>query len=265
MMMHPRGQIIPVLLSGGTGSRLWPLSRETYPKQLLSVLGEKTLRRQTALPVAGPSLFADPMVIANAEHRFVIGEQLRAVGISNPAIVLEPFGRNTAPAVAIAHLLASETDPDAVILVLPVDHWVRDHAAFRAAVSSGLKAARHGRFVLFGLRPTAPATRFGYIRMGDGSEAIPDVRDVAGFVEKPDLAMVERFLACSEHLWNSGIFLLPARAFIDELEMRAPEVLAACRESLAGATRDLDFLRLEQSGVETRPSHSIGYHIMAKN
>jgi mannose-1-phosphate guanylyltransferase/mannose-1-phosphate guanylyltransferase/mannose-6-phosphate isomerase len=195
MMMQPRGRIIPVLLSGGTGSRLWPLSRETYPKQLLSLLGEKTLLQQTALRVADTSLFADPMVIANAEHRFAIGEQLRAVGISNPAIVLEPFGRNTAPAVAIAALLASESDPDAVILAMPVDHWVRDHAAFRAAVSSGLKAARHGRFVLFGLRPTAPATRFGYIRMGDGSAAAPDVRDVAGFVEKPDLAMVERFLA----------------------------------------------------------------------
>jgi mannose-1-phosphate guanylyltransferase/mannose-1-phosphate guanylyltransferase/mannose-6-phosphate isomerase len=264
MMMQPHGRIIPVLLSGGPGSRLWPLSRETYPKQLLSLLDEKTLLQQTALRVADTSLFSDPMVIANAEHRFAIGEQLRAVGVSNPAIVLEPFGRNTAPAVAIAALLASEADPDAVILAMPVDHWVRDHAAFRAAVSSGLKAARHGRFVLFGLRPTAPATRFGYIRMGDGSAATPDVRDVAGFVEKPDLTMVERFLACSEHLWNSGIFLLPARAFIDELEKRAPEVLAACRESLAGATRDLDFLRLEQRAFERSPSISIDYAIMEK-
>src|SRR3982074_859287 len=204
MMMQPRGRAIPVRLSGGTGRGFWPLSRETYPKQLLSLLDEKTLLQQTALRVADPLLFTNPMVIANAEHRFVIGEQLRAVGVSDPTIVLEPFGRNTAPAVATAAILASETDPNAVILVLPVDHWVRDHAAFRAAVSSGLKAARHGRFVLFGLRPTAPATRFGYIRMGDGSEASPDVRDVAGFVEKPDLAMVERFLACSEHLWNSG-------------------------------------------------------------
>jgi mannose-1-phosphate guanylyltransferase len=165
-MMQAHGRIVPVLLSGGTGSRLWPLSRETYPKQLLSLLDDKTLLQQTALRVADPGLFAEPMVIANAEHRFVIGEQLRAVGISDPTIVLEPFGRNTVPAVAIAALLASEADPEAVILVLPVDHWVRNHAAFRAAISSGLAAARHGRFVLFGLRPTAPATRFGYIRMG---------------------------------------------------------------------------------------------------
>src|SRR5260370_12754125 len=221
-MMQAHGRIVPVLLSGGTGSRLWPLSRETYRKQLLSLLDDKTMLQQPALRVADTSVFADPVVIANAEHRFAIGEQLRAVGISDPTIVLEPFGRNTAPAVAIAALLASEVDPDAVILAMPVDHWVRDHAAFRAAVSSGLTAARHGKFVLFGLRPTSPATRFGYIRMGDGSAVAPDVRDVAGFVEKPDLAGVERFLACNEHLWNSGIFLLPARLLIEELEVRAP-------------------------------------------
>jgi mannose-1-phosphate guanylyltransferase/mannose-6-phosphate isomerase len=263
-MTQALGRIVPVLLSGGTGSRLWPISRETYPKQLLSLLGEKTLLQQTALRVADPSLFADPMVIANAEHRFAIGEQLRAVGIADPTIVLEPFGRNTAPAVAIAALLASEADPDAVILVMPVDHWVRDHAAFRAAVSTGLAAALHGRFVLFGQCPTAPAPQFGYIRMGNGSAAAPDVREVAGFVEKPDVAMVERLLVCSEHLWNSGIFLLPAQLFIDELEMRAPDVLAACRESLAGATRDLDFLRLEESAFELCPSISIDYAIMEK-
>ena len=263
-MMQAHGRIVPVLLSGGTGSRLWPLSRETYPKQLLSLLGEKTLLQQTALRVAEPSLFADPMVIANAEHRFVIGEQLRAAGISESTIVLEPFGRNTAPAVAIAALLAIESDPDALILVMPVDHWVRDEVTFRAAVSTGLTAARHGRFVLFGQRPTAPATRFGYIHMGNGFADSADVRDVAGFVEKPDLVMVERLLACSEHLWNSGIFLLPARLFIDELEMHAPDVLAACRGSLAGATHDLDFLRLEESAFEPCPSISIDYAIMEK-
>ena len=136
----PQGRIVPVLLSGGTGSRLWPLSRETYPKQLLSLLGENTLLQQTALRVDDRALFSDPVVIANAEHRFAIGEQLRAVGVAHPTIVLEPFGRNTAPAVAVAALLASETDPDAVILAMPVDHWVRDHAAFRAGDIDG----RHG-------------------------------------------------------------------------------------------------------------------------
>jgi mannose-1-phosphate guanylyltransferase/mannose-1-phosphate guanylyltransferase/mannose-6-phosphate isomerase len=258
-MTGPRGRIVPVLLSGGTGSRLWPLSRETYPKQLLSLLGEKTLLQQTALRVADPSLFTTPMVIANVEHRFVIGEQLRAVGMSDPTIVLEPSGRNTAPAVAVAALLASEADPDALILVMPVDHWVRDHAAFRAAVSTGLTAARHGRFVLFGLRPTEPATGFGYIHMGDGLAAAPDVRDVAGFVEKPDLTVVERYLACNEHLWNSGIFLLPARQFIDELAQREPGILEICRQAVADATRDLDFLRLDEVAFATCPSISIDY------
>ena len=263
-MMQTHGRIVPVLLSGGTGSRLWPLSRETYPKQLLSLLDDKTLLQQTALRVADPSLFADPVVVANAEHRFAIGEQLRAVGIADSTIVLEPLGRNTAPAVAIAALLAIESDPDAVILAMPVDHWVPDHVAFRSAVSTGLMAARHGRFVLFGQRPTVPATRFGYIRMGNGLAAMPDVHDVAAFVEKPDRAMVERLLACNEHLWNSGIFLLPARVFLDELEMLAPDVLAACRGSLAGATSDLDFLRLEQRAFEACPSISIDYAVMEK-
>jgi len=264
MMMHARSRIIPVLLSGGTGSRLWPLSRETYPKQLLSLLDEKTLLQQTALRVADASLFANPMVIANAEHRFAIGEQLRAVGISDPIIVLEPVGRNTAPAVAIAALLASEADPDALILVMPADHWLPDHAAFRAAISAGLKAAQRGRLVLFGLRPAAPETRFGYIHRGEGFADVPDVHEVAGFVEKPDRAAVERLLAADNHLWNSGIFLLPAKLFIDELETHAPDVLAACRRSLAGATRDLDFLRLEESAFEASPSISIDYAVMEK-
>jgi mannose-1-phosphate guanylyltransferase/mannose-6-phosphate isomerase len=263
-MMTAHGRIVPVLLSGGTGSRLWPLSREACPKQLLSLLGEQTMLQQTALRVADPLLFSPPIVVANAEHRFAIGEQLRAAGISDPTIVLEPFGRNTAPAVAIAALLASEADSDAVILAMPVDHWVRDPAAFRAAVATGLTAARHGRFVLFGQRPTESATRFGYIRAGEGFASIPDVCDVVNFVEKPNLAMVERLLACDEHLWNSGIFLLPARAFIDELEMRAPNVLEACRRTLAAATRDLDFLRLEERAFETCPSISIDYAIMEK-
>ena len=263
-IIEPRGRIVPVLLSGGTGSRLWPLSRETYPKQLLSLLGDNTLLQQTALRVDDRTLFTDPVVIANAEHRFAIGEQLRAVGIERPNIVLEPFGRNTAPAVAIAALLAGERDPDAVILAMPVDHWVHDHAAFRAAISAGITAARYGRFVLFGVRPSSAATGFGYIRIGDELEAAPHIRSVASFIEKPDLVTVERLLACDEHVWNSGIFLLPARKFIDELAKRAPEILAACRNALAGARRDLDFLRLDARAFEACPSISIDYAIMEK-
>lgn len=262
--IEPRGRIVPVLLSGGAGSRLWPLSRETYPKQLLSLLGENTLLQQTALRVDDRLLFTEPLVLANAEHRFAIGEQLRAVGVADPTIVLEPCGRNTAPAVAVAALLASERDPDALILVMPVDHWVRDRAAFRTAISAGIKGARYGRFVLFGVRPSGPETGFGYIRMGSELETASPIRNVAGFVEKPDLVVVERLLACDEHVWNSGIFLLPARRFIDELAHREPDVLAACRNALAGATRDLDFLRLDAQAFEACPSISIDYAIMEK-
>jgi len=261
---RPHGRIIPVLLSGGTGSRLWPLSRETCPKQLLSLLGEKTLLQQTALRVADPLLFSSPMVIANAEHRFAIAEQLRAVGISDPAMVLEPFGRNTAPAVATAALLAGELDPDAIILVMPVDHWVGDHAAFRSAVSSGLAAARAGKFVMFGLRPTHPATGYGYIHKGEAVVALPEVHGVDAFVEKPDLATAEQFLGGNTHLWNSGIFLLPIRPLIDQLGRHAPDVLAACRQALAGATRDLDFFRLEATAFKACPSISIDYAVMEK-
>ena len=152
-MTEPRGRIVPVLLSGGTGSRLWPLSRETCPKQLLSLLGENTLLQQTALRSTDRTLFADPVVIANAEHRFAIGEQLRAVGVAHPTIVLEPFGRNTAPAVAVAALLAGEADPDAVILAMPVDHWVRDHAAFRAAISRASRQPGTGGSSCLGCGP----------------------------------------------------------------------------------------------------------------
>lgn len=263
-MKQRQRRITPVLLSGGTGSRLWPLSRETYPKQLLSLLGEKTLLQQTAQRVADPSIFGDAIVVASAEHRFAIAEQLRAIGVANPTMVLEPFGRNTAPAVAIAALIASDSDPEAIILAMPVDHWVPDAKAFRAAVEVGMTAAMAGKFVLFGLRPTAPMTGFGYIRFGDQLDAAPGVHDVAGFVEKPNLVTAERLLAANDHLWNSGIFLLPARLLIEELARLAPDVLAACRAALADATRDLDFLRLDENAFKACPSISLDYAVMEK-
>lgn len=263
-MTKRQGGIIPVLLSGGTGSRLWPLSRETYPKQLLSLLGEKTLLQQTVQRVADPSIFDRAIVVASAEHRFAIAEQLRAIGAADSAMVLEPFGKNTAPAIAIAALVASETNPDAIILAMPVDHWVPDTGAFRAAVTLGMAAAMSGRFVLFGLRPTAPTTGFGYIRFGNQLGAASGVHHVAGFVEKPDLVAAGQLLATNDHLWNSGIFLLPVRLLIEELARLAPDVLAACRAALAGATRDLDFLRLEEDAFRACPSVSIDYAVMEK-
>lgn len=263
-MTKQQRRIIPVLLSGGSGSRLWPLSREAYPKQLLSLLGERTLLQQTAQRVADPSIFDNAIVVASAEHRFAIAEQLHAAGMSAPTIVLEPFGRNTAPAIAIAALVASETDPDAFILAMPVDHWVSDAAAFRAAVVAGMPAAINGKLVVFGLRPAAPATGYGYIRFGGELEAAPGIQEVDGFLEKPDLATAERLLASGDHLWNSGIFLLPVRAVIDEFARLAPELLAACRAALAGSTRDLDFLRLDADAFSACPSVSLDYAVMEK-
>ena len=228
-MTQRQDRIIPVLLSGGTGSRLWPLSRETYPKQLLSLLGEQTLLQQTALRVNDSSMFGRTMVIANAEHRFAIAEQLRSLGIAEPTMVLEPFGRNTAPAIAIAARVASESDPNAIILAMPVDHWIGDAAAFRAAVTVGLTAAQEGKLVLFGLRPTAPTTGFGYIRAAKQLTNASGVHNVASFVEKPDLVTAERLLAAGDYLWNSGIFLLPARILIEEMARLIPDALAACK------------------------------------
>lgn len=258
------GRITPVLLSGGTGSRLWPLSREAYPKQLLSLLGEKTLLQQTAMRVGDNTVFNDPIVVANTEHRFSIADQLRGVGMNAATMVLEPFGRNTAPAAAIAALIAGERDPDGLILVMPVDHWVGDAAAFGAAMAAGAAAARQGKLVLFGVRPTSPATGYGYIRIGDALPATSGIHAVKGFTEKPAQAVAEKFIAANDHLWNSGIFLLPVRVFIEELARLAPEVLAAARAALADATRDLDFLRLDEAAFKTCPSISVDHAVMEK-
>ena len=262
-MMTPTDKlIVPVLLSGGTGSRLWPLSREAYPKQLLSLLGEKTLLQQTAMRTADKTIFSSPMVVANAEHRFVIGEQLREAGIDDAKIILEPLGRNTAPAVAVAALIAMERSPDAIILATPVDHWIGDRAAFLQAIEQGLQAAQSGKLVLFGMRPTHPATGFGYIRAGEEFSKDSHIHAVSGFVEKPDTATAEAYLSDGRYLWNSGIFLLPARQLIEELQAYAPEVLDAARSAIADATTDLDFLRLDETSFARAPSISIDYAVM---
>jgi mannose-1-phosphate guanylyltransferase/mannose-1-phosphate guanylyltransferase/mannose-6-phosphate isomerase len=261
--MTSDGSVVPVLLSGGTGSRLWPLSRETRPKQLLPLLGEMTMLQQTVTRVDDASLFADPIIIANAEHRFLIAEQLRTIG-KDATVILEPVGRSTAPAVAIAAFAASRIDPNAVILAMPVDHMIRDPLAFRRAVAAGLPAARAGQFVLFGIRPDSPATGMGYIQIGEATSDVTAVHRVGGFVEKPDLATAKRFLVNGDHLWNSGIFLLPARGYLDELERLAPNVLIACRAALAGAVKDSDFLRIAAEAFAASPSISIDYAVIEK-
>jgi mannose-1-phosphate guanylyltransferase/mannose-1-phosphate guanylyltransferase/mannose-6-phosphate isomerase len=263
-MSEMRSRIVPVLLSGGSGSRLWPLSRETYPKQLLPLLGDKTLLQQTALRVADRSAFAPPVMIANAEHRFIIAEQLRALDLAGITTVLEPEGRNTAPAAAVAALIASGESRDPVVLLLPVDHLVRDTAAFSRAIATGLPAADAGKIVLFGVRPGGPATGYGYIQVGSELAGAPGVGEVARFVEKPDIEAARRYVGAGDHLWNCGIFLFRARSLIDEFERLAPDILASARAALAGAVRDLDFLRLAAAPFAKCPSVSVDYAVMEK-
>lgn len=255
--------IVPCILSGGSGSRLWPLSRSLRPKQFLPIfdgesLFQKTLRR---FPEGD---FAAPIVVANADHRFLVGEQMDEAGRGAGTIVLEPMGRNTAAPAAIAALLAAEHDPQALVLLAPSDHLMTAPEAFRAAVQAAVPAARAGRIVTFGITPHEPNTGYGYIRLAaeDGAEA---VRAVEAFVEKPDRARAQAFLASGDHVWNAGIFLFSAGAMLAEFERHAPQVLAGVRTAVADARQDLDFLRLDAEAFAAVPDISIDYAIMEKS
>ena len=252
--------IVPVILSGGSGSRLWPLSRESYPKQLLPLLGGAgTMLQQTAQRVAGLDGIQAPVVVCNQDHRFLVAEQLRAIGEPPAAILLEPVGRNTAPAVAVAALQVLGKESDALLLVMPADHRISDDEAFRHSVRTGLAAATEGKLVTFGVVPTTPETGYGYIRAGGGD----GIRAVERFVEKPDAATAKAYLDEGGYYWNSGMFLFSASSYLQELERLAPDMVAACREAHGGAQRDLDFVRLH-SAFESSPSDSVDYAVMEK-
>lgn len=256
--------IIPVILSGGSGSRLWPLSRTMYPKQLLPLFGEKTMLQETVRRLRSVSETGPLCCICNEEHRFLVAEQLREVGACESTIVLEPFGRNTAPAAAVASLLHSAGHPEPLILVMPADHVVLDPDAFARAVEEGTAAAADGALVTFGIMPSSPETGYGYIRSAAVSGSGSGPRSVLEFVEKPDRETAERYLASGDYFWNSGIFLFRPSAYLRELEASAPEMLAACRAALQGAARDLDFLRLDRDSFALCPSDSIDYAVMEK-
>ena len=260
----PDTRIHPVLMSGGAGSRLWPLSREARPKQLLRLTGERTLLQEAALRGGDPAVFAPLMTVANVAHRFAVAEQLSELGLPFAKPILEPVARNTAAAVAVAALATAREDPDALILVMPADHVVCDPASFLAAVRAGEPAARRGELVLFGITPNAPATGYGYIHMGGEVADAPGVRQVRAFVEKPKLDVAERYLAGGEHLWNAGIFLLNVRTVLDEMAAHAPQVLAAARAALDAAHEDDDFVRLDEAELLKAPSISIDHALMEK-
>ena len=253
----------PVLLSGGSGTRLWPLSREAYPKQFLPLAGDDTMLQATWMRVAELA-GAAPIVVANEEHRFLAAEQLRQVGAPSAAIVLEPVGRNTAPAIAAAALQASADGADPLLLVLPSDHVVRDAWAFRDAVRRASAAAEAGALVTFGIVPESAETGFGYIQADPGGKNVAGVRRVLRFVEKPDAATAQEYLDAGGYYWNSGMFLFRASRYLQELERFRPDILAAVRAAFAAAARDGDFIRLDKEAFAACPSDSIDYAVMEK-
>lgn len=273
--------IIPVILSGGAGTRLWPLSRELYPKQLLPLASEQTMLQETLTRLDGVAGLGSAVVVCNENHRFMVAEQLRQVGKPAEAIILEPVGRNTAPAVAVAAVQACGDGADPLLLVLPADHVITNPAALHRAVEQGEALAEAGHLLTFGIVPTGPETGYGYIRADKNrplsttdqkqgtKDKGPRTKDpqafvVAQFVEKPNLERARDYVASGEYYWNSGMFLFRASRFLQELERFAPAMLEACRRAVDGAARDLDFVRLDKAAFADCPSDSIDYAVMEK-
>lgn len=257
----------PIILCGGAGSRLWPLSREQYPKQLLVLSGNESMLQATAARVDASIAAADrqvlpPIVVSNEDYRFITAEQLREAGHTQATIVLEPKGRNTAPAVTLAAMVALEAGTDPVLLVMPADHIINDVSAFRAAVVRGMVYADAGKLVTFGILPTRPETGFGYIRAGTAQAG--GGREILAFVEKPDAATAERYVSSGEYFWNAGIFMMRASVWIAQLGALKAAMLDACQAAFAARTRDRDFLRVGAAEFAACPADSIDYAVMEK-
>ncbi len=251
--------LTPVLLSGGVGSRLWPVSREGRPKQFLPLGGELSMLQETQRRLAGLDTSA-PIVVCNEAHRFMVAEQMREIMVNAQAILLEPEGRNTAPAIALAAIEALKTDADAVLLVLPADHYIGDAGGFRAAVEAALPTAMAGHLVTFGVVPNRPETGYGYIRCGN---ALADgISELAEFVEKPDRATAEQYLTAGQYLWNSGMFLFRADHYLQALRSANSPMADACAAAMDNAVSDLDFVRPEREAFLACPSDSIDYAVM---
>ena len=255
--------LVPVILCGGSGTRLWPVSRKSFPKQFWPLLSTTPMLAETALRGTGAG-FAAPIVVANQEHRFIVAEQLRDAGVKAPRILLEPVGRNSAPAIAAAALLAAETDPHAVLWIMAADAAIQDEPALHEALAKAAAAARAGYIVTFGMQPTAAETGYGYIAQGEALPNLSGVHKLARFVEKPDATRAAQMLAEGGYLWNSGMFIFRADIMIEELQSLAPEVLTAARAAVAARHDDLDFIRLDEASFAAAPDISIDYAIAEK-
>ncbi|GAB4254151.1 MAG: mannose-1-phosphate guanylyltransferase/mannose-6-phosphate isomerase [Methylomicrobium sp.] len=251
--------MVPVILSGGSGTRLWPLSRGQYPKQFLPLVSDRTMIQETVLRLNGLKQIAPPIAVCNEDHRFMLAEQMWEIGVKPSTILLEPVGKNTAPAVAMAALAV---DPDTVLLVLPADHVIADCAAFHQAVIAADALAQQGKLVTFGIVPTHPETGYGYIRRSEDRHG--QAYEVAAFVEKPDTETATRYIVSGDYYWNSGMFAFKAGVYLDELAKFNPEMLSVCQKSLASAQQDLDFTRLDKAVFSECPADSIDYAVMEK-
>jgi mannose-1-phosphate guanylyltransferase / mannose-6-phosphate isomerase len=260
----PMITIYPVILSGGSGTRLWPLSREHYPKQLLALAGDRTMLQQTSIRLDGMPGVAAPVLVCNEEHRFLVAEQLREIGKTPEAIILEPAGRNTAPALTLAALYLAKQDPDALMLVMPADHVIQDIGAFRQAAEQVLAAAREGYLATFGIVPTKPETGYGYIRQGDPLLGNSGAFRVAAFVEKPNATNAAAYLAAGDFFWNSGMFALRVGVWLEELAHARPEILSACKQAFSRGRQDSDFYRVQNDAFLACPSDSIDFAVMEK-
>ena len=260
-MSHP--EIRPVVLAGGSGTRLWPISRSLFPKQFAALAGEQSLFEQTLRRLAALGL-ADPIVVGNEEHRFILAEQLRKAGVERPAILLEPEGRNTAGAIALAACAAIAKDADAVLFVLPSDHWIGDINALARALSVAMAAAKAGRIVAFGIEPRSPHTGYGYIRAGAAIAGVDGARSVETFREKPDAATAAAWIAEGGWLWNSGMFFVRAQDALDEIAGSAPEIAVRAEAAFKAAEHDGDFVRPEKSAFLAMPSLAFDVAVMEK-
>lgn len=253
--------LLPIVMAGGSGSRLWPLSRSLYPKQFISLASDKTMLQETIARLRGIEHQA-PVVICNEEHRFIVAEQLRQSNAHHSGIILEPVGRNTAPAIALAALHATQNGEDPLMLVLAADHIIQNDRAFTQAVEKAISPAENGKLVTFGIVPTSPETGYGYIKQGEpvGESAYK----VAQFVEKPNLATAEAYFSKGGYYWNSGMFLFKASRFLTELGQHRPDILSACEQAIEDSKTDLDFIRVCENAFTECPEDSVDYAVMEK-